>query len=173
MERDMSVPAFPRSLSRESSACCPRRREGVLGLVVGKRSRCRTAGPGRNSGPVARQVSPSPCAERRSPAAKRHEGTIGQGSVLQSEEGVWAEGRPFLCIWAQGDSSSLATCPEGRRGLATKLPVLNSQKDLQEERAIRCRLHPGCGSLGGSRGCPGETGTISHYSPSQGMGGVQ
>lgn len=53
-------------------------------------------------------------------------------------------------------SSSLATCPEGTRGLATKHPALNSQKPLLEERAIRCRLPPGCGSIGGGGGVPGN-----------------
>ena len=64
-------------------------------------------------------------------------GRLGQGRVLHSEEGVWAEGRPVLCLWSQGDSNSLATCPKGRRAcpqvpyleLAETTPWRNGQSD--------------------------------------------
>lgn len=100
-ERDMSVTALPRSRSGESAARCPRRRERAVGLVAGKRSQSRRAGPGRNRGPVA-SVTRLLCEETEAGLPRRQEGRIGQGIVLHSEEGVWAEGRPVLCLWSQG-----------------------------------------------------------------------
>ena len=53
--------------SGEGSARRPRRREGAVVLGVRKRSGSRIACSGTNSRPVARQVSPAPCAERWKP----------------------------------------------------------------------------------------------------------
>ena len=52
--------------------------------------------------------------------------------MLHSEEGVWAEGRPVLCLWSQGDSNSLATCAKGRR-VCPQRPNRNSQKQPHGE----------------------------------------
>ena len=169
----MSVTGLPRSLSGESAANCPGEEKEPLALWSGNG---REAGELALAGTAGRwqdKCHPLPVQRDEAWLLRRHEGAIGPGNVLQSEEGVWAEGRPVLCLWTQGDNISLATCPEVRRGLATKLPALNSQKHLLEEWAIRCRLPPGCGSIGGGRGCPGETGTVTDYSPFQGTGGVQ
>ena len=59
---------------------------------------------------------------------RKHEGTSRAEACAPSEEGVWAEGRPVLCLWSQRDSISLATCPKGRLGLATSCHTRNSQK---------------------------------------------
>ena len=64
------VTALPRSKCGEGTARRPRRREGAVGLGVRKRSGSRIACHGTNSRPVARQVSPAPCAERWRLAAK-------------------------------------------------------------------------------------------------------
>lgn len=61
------VTALPRSKCGEGAARRPRGREGALGLGVWKRSGSRIACRGRNSRPVARQVSPPRCAERWKP----------------------------------------------------------------------------------------------------------
>ena len=62
-----SVTALPRSKCGECAARRPQRREGAVGLGVGKLSGSRIACRGRNSSPVARQVSPAPCPERWKP----------------------------------------------------------------------------------------------------------
>ena len=169
----MSVTGLPRSLSGKVQQAAPGEEKETLALWSGNG---REAGEPALAGTAGRwqdKCHPLPVQRDEAWLLRRHEGTIWPGNMLQSEEGVWAEGRPFLCLWSQVESISLATCPEGRRGLATKLPALNSQKHLLEEGAIRRRLPPGCGSIGGGRGCPRETGTVTHYSPSQGTGGVQ
>ena len=82
-------------------------------------------------------VTLSLCGEMEAWLLRRHEGTTRQGRVLPSEEGAWAEGRPVLCLWSQGDSISLATCPKGRRAcpqvpypeLAETTPWRNGQSD--------------------------------------------
>ena len=59
-----SVTALPRSKCGEDATRRLRGREGVFGLGVGTRSGGRIACRGMNIRPVARQVSPAPCAQR-------------------------------------------------------------------------------------------------------------
>ena len=49
-------------------------------------------------------VNRSLCGEMEAWLLRRHEGTTRSGGVLHSEERFWAEGRPVLCLWYQGDS---------------------------------------------------------------------
>ena len=81
---------------------------------------------------------------------------VGQRRVLHSEEGVWAEGISGMSPWAQGDSSSLATCPWCRHGLATRQLNRTRRNSSLKERAVRCHLPPGCGSLRGGTGFQGK-----------------
>ena len=87
-------------------------------------------------------------------------GRLGQGRVLHSEEGVWAEGRPVLCLWFQRDSISLATCPKGRLGLATRCHTRNSQKQPHGETGSQMpsstKMCQGCGWQGVCRGWSGD-----------------
>ena len=120
--------------SGEGSARRPRRREGAVVLGVRKRSGSRIACRGTNSRPVAKQVPPAPCAERWNPGCYGDmRGRLGQRSVNHSEEGVWGEGRPVLCLWSQGEIIPLATCPKGRLGLATRCYTRNTQKQNHGE----------------------------------------
>ena len=64
-------------------------------------------------------VTRSQCRESEAWLLRRHEGMRWAGRVIHSWEGVSAESMPVLSLWAQGDSSSLATCPWGRHALAT------------------------------------------------------
>ena len=93
---------------------------------------------------------------------------LGKGRVLHSEEGVWAEDRPVLCLRSQRESISLATCPKGRLGLATRFQTRNSRNNPMEKRAVRCYLPPRCGSIVGGRGVPGQewrqSRTVHHHS---------
>ena len=55
--------------------------------------------PSEEERPVARQGSPTPCAERQTPGCSGNtRGRLGHGRELHSEKGVWAEGRPVLCL---------------------------------------------------------------------------
>ena len=45
-------------------------------------------------------VTCSLCGEMEAWLLRRHEGTTREGRMFHSEKGVWAEGRPVLCLWS-------------------------------------------------------------------------
>ena len=81
--------------------------------------------------------------------------------MLHSEEGVWAEDRPVLCLWSQRESISLATCPKGRLGLATRFQTRNSQKQPHGETGSQMppstKMWQHCGWQGVCRGRSGDS----------------
>ena len=94
--------------------------------------------------------------------------------MLHSEKGVWAEGRPVLGIYAQGDSRSFPTFPLASFGGSTRRPKLNSQKQIPGGKGNRLPSSSRKGQRLRWQGRPGKNGdSPPRGSASQGAEAVQ